>query len=51
MLAQDQAVREILSRSEAEVNLNNVDFSTIGSGPDATVKETHSDAAKGNTFK
>jgi hypothetical protein len=50
MLEQDQAVREILSRSEFIQNSG--DFSTVGSaGLNAAIAEENpSDATKGNTY-
>ena len=51
MLAQDQTVKEILSRSEiTQVIQNSVDFSTFGSVSNDTVEETPSDATKGINY-
>lgn len=51
MLARDETVKEILSRSEiTQVIQNSVDFLTFGSGLNDTVENSPSDAMKGINF-
>jgi hypothetical protein len=51
MLAQDQTVKEILSRSEiTQVIQNPVDFSTFGRSSNDAVEDSPSDATKGINY-